>query len=87
METKYCKDCIYFKSLYKIVYCQFFLYELGKCFKQQKPVDRYGCCERWQEREEQETITPEILNRAVKDLEAIKLILQEETERINKKQE
>lgn len=85
METKSCWQCVHFCSLYKKTTYQFFAFELGYCSKQNNLVDRCGNCEFWEKREKQKTITPEVLNRALKDLEAIKTILKEETERIDKK--
>ena len=85
METKPCWQCVHFCSLFKRADYQFFVFELGYCSKQSNLVDRYGCCECWQEKEKQETVTPRVLKRVVCDLQEIKLILQEETERIDKK--
>jgi len=85
MKTKYCKDCVNFRTLYKRADYQLIMYKSGECFLQHTIIDRYCCCEKWEERKEQNTVSLSVLNRSVIDLEEIKILLLEEKERIERK--
>lgn len=79
-----CFDCIYFRTLYRRTKCQFFVYHSGDCFKHGKMVEKEDVCPQWEERPADNRISPDVLKRALIDLDTIKNILTEENERIEK---
>lgn len=85
--AKECATCRYFTAYYEKAYHQFLRTDCGNCFKHKERVKKHGACEEWEYRryfKRNLNNFIDSLDKAISDISAVKLILEEDSEEKNK---